>query len=65
MICGAIQHLATYLVGLFVNRLHHHHVPSLINPVDSGLQLDPVTQFLGHALTDLTGASLKLPLLQQ
>ncbi len=54
-----------YCVGLFVQRLHHHHVPALVDPVDRRLQLHLVSQLPGHALADLTGTAYKLPLLQR
>lgn len=60
-VCAAVAHH----VSLFVHCLHHHHVSSLVDPVDRGLQFDPVSKLLGHALADLTGAALKLPLLQE
>lgn len=53
-----------YFVGLFVHRLHHHHVSGLVNPVDWRLQLHLVAQLPGHTLTDLARATYKLPLLQ-
>lgn len=54
-----------YHVGLFVDRLHHHRVPRLVDPADRRPQLDSVSQLLGHELADLTGAAHELPLLQR
>lgn len=54
-----------YHEGLLVHRLHHHHVSGLINPADWGLQLHSVSQVFSHKLTDLTGATHKLPLLRR
>lgn len=56
--------LRTYSVSLLVQRLHHHHVPSLVNLVDWRVHLHQVSQFLSHALADLPRAAQKLPLLQ-
>lgn len=55
--------LTFYHVGLFVHRLHHHHVSALVDPADRRLQLHLVAQLFGHELADLTGAARKLPLL--
>lgn len=64
-LCVCTSCACPYCVGLFVQRLHHHHVPALVDPVDRRLQLHPLPQLLRHALTDLTGAADKLPLLQR
>lgn len=55
----------TYTVGLIIQRLHQHHVSGLIDAVDGRLQLHALSQLAGHALTDLTGATFKLPLLHR
>lgn len=54
-----------YTVGLIIQRLHQHHVSGLIDAVDGRPQLHLLSQLAGHALTDLTGAPFKLPLLHR
>lgn len=57
--------LTFYHVGLFVHRLHHHHVSGLVDPADRRPQLHLVAQLFGHELADLAGAARKLSLLRR
>lgn len=54
-----------YTVGAIIQCLHQHQVSRLVDAADGRLQLHPLPQLTGHALTDLAGATLKLPLLQR
>lgn len=54
-----------YTVVVIIQRLHRHHVSALVDAVDGRLQLHQLPQLVGHALTDLTGTTFKLPLLQR